>query len=247
MNRKYLIRLDDACPTMDAARWQRMFDILDRNGIRPMVGVIPANEDPQQQVDAPDPLFWENVVSWQQKGYTIALHGYTHVYLTTQGLNGLNPMWTRSEFAGLPLAEQKQKIRLGIVCMREHGINPTYFFAPSHTFDEDTLVALREESDVRIISDTIATHPYRYKGFVFIPQFGGRCRKMRLSGTFTFCLHPSTMTDADFADTERFLSAHRSEFASFDALDLSNVGSKSIKDRLLAFAYFTLRRIRNSR
>ncbi len=29
MNNKYLIRLDDACPTMDKAKWQRIFDILD--------------------------------------------------------------------------------------------------------------------------------------------------------------------------------------------------------------------------
>lgn len=45
MNNKYLIRLDDACPTMDKAKWQRIFDILDGNGVRPMVGIIPHNED----------------------------------------------------------------------------------------------------------------------------------------------------------------------------------------------------------
>ena len=41
--KKYLIRLDDACPTMDAGRWLKMEMLLDQYGIRPMVGIIPAN------------------------------------------------------------------------------------------------------------------------------------------------------------------------------------------------------------
>lgn len=48
---------------------------------------------------------------------------------------------------------------MGVAVMREYGINLKYFSALSHTFDENTLVALQEESDIRIISDTIATRP----------------------------------------------------------------------------------------
>ena len=33
---KYLIRLDDACPTMDAQKWSRIEDILNRGGVKPM-------------------------------------------------------------------------------------------------------------------------------------------------------------------------------------------------------------------
>jgi len=56
---------------------------------------------------------------------------------------------------------QKQKIRDGYAILKEYGLTPKYFFAPSHTFDENTLVALKECSDIRIISDTIATKPYK--------------------------------------------------------------------------------------
>lgn len=49
--RKYLIRLDDACPTMDAKKWQRIEDVFDTYGIRPMVGIIPANKDPKQNIN----------------------------------------------------------------------------------------------------------------------------------------------------------------------------------------------------
>ena len=58
MKQHYLIRLDDACPTMNRRKWQRIEDILDRYGVKPMVGVIPANADPKQIIDEPDRHFW---------------------------------------------------------------------------------------------------------------------------------------------------------------------------------------------
>ena len=83
--KKYLIRLDDACPTMDRVKWVRMEEILDRYGVKPVVGVIPHNEDPSQMIDAPDAAFWGKVQGWHKKGWAIALHGYSHVY---QSFNG---------------------------------------------------------------------------------------------------------------------------------------------------------------
>ena len=241
---QYLIRLDDACPTMDSAKWGRIEEILDCYGIKPMVGVIPHNEDPKQQIDSVDANFWNKVHQWEDKGWAIALHGYNHCYSSDGGLKGLNPMWSRSEFAGLSLEEQQVKIRKGVSIMREQGINPQYFFAPSHTFDENTLNALREESDIRIISDTIATKPYHYKDFVIIPQFGGQCREMKLSGLFTICLHPTTMEDGAFEKTDKFLKTHRELFTSFGDLDLSNVVKKGLFDRLLSWGYFAIRKMR---
>ncbi len=244
MNNKYLIRLDDACPTMDGAKWQRMFDILDRYGVRPMVGIIPHNEDPKQEIDVPDKEFWDKAMQWQQKGYAIALHGYNHCYISDKGLEGLNPLWERSEFAGVPLDVQKQKILDGFEILSSHGVKPKYFFAPSHTFDENTLVALKECTDIRIISDTIATKPYRRGDFVFLPQLGGHCTEMRLKGVWTFCLHPSTMTDANFETTERFLKEHKEEIVGFDSLNVNNLKGMGLLDHLLSRAYFLRRKLR---
>lgn len=244
MNNKYLIRLDDACPTMDKAKWQRIFDILDRYGVRPMVGIIPHNEDPMQEIDAPDEEFWDKAKQWQQKGYAIALHGYNHCYISNKGMEGLNPLWSRSEFAGVSLEVQKQKIRDGFKILSSNGVKPKYFFAPSHTFDENTLKALRECTDIRIISDTIATKPYQKDEFVFLPQLGGHCTEMKILGVWTFCLHPSAMTDANFDATESFLKNHKNEFIGFDELDLSNLKKKSLLGRLLSWVYFSQRKIR---
>lgn len=241
--KRYLIRLDDACPTMDAEKWLRMENILDTYGVRPMVGVIPANKDPKQQIDAVDTEFWTKVKAWEKKGWAIALHGYDHCYISNDGLKGLNPLWERSEFAGVPLNEQKMKIREGIEVFNAHHISPKYFFAPSHTFDANTLLALREESNIRIISDTIATRPYRKGEFVFIPQLGGRCTEMKLPGVWTFCLHPSTMKEEDFASTERFLQAHKEKMIGFDELNLTRLKGKDLMSRLLSWVYFTRRKV----
>ena len=81
---------------------------------------------------------------------------------------GLNPVWNRSEFAGVPLDQQKEKISLGISIFRSNGIEPQFFFAPAHTYDKNTLLALKSESNIRIISDTIAIKPYFEDGFVYI-------------------------------------------------------------------------------
>ncbi len=140
---------------------------------------------------------------------------------------------------------QRQKIGDGFKILIEHGLKPGFFFAPSHTYDENTLVALKERTDIRIISDTIATRPYRKGDFVFLPQMGGHCREMRLSGIWTFCLHPSTMTEDDFTNTEIFLRKHRSDFIGFDELELrGNLGGKDLASRLLSWAYFTKRRLK---
>lgn len=244
---KYLIRLDDACQTMDVKKWKRIENILDSANIHPMVGIIPANKDPEQQISATDPNFWNKVKEWENKGWAIAMHGYDHNFISDKGLLGLNPLWARSEFAGLPFEEQKEKIRNGITIFRENGIEPKYFFAPAHTFDENTLKALREESNIRIISDTIATKPYRMKDFVFIPQLGGHCIEMKIPGIWTFCLHPSKMSNQDFITTENFIKSHKNEMIGFDQLDLSNLKGKDFIGKIFSYIYFAKRKLKGIR
>lgn len=238
---RYLIRLDDACPYMDKNKWQRMEDILDRYGVKPMVGIIPANADPKTMIESEDPMFWRRAKVWQEKGWAIALHGYNHSYISNEGMQGINPIWRRSEFAGVSLETQKDKIRKGVEILKKNNINANYFFAPSHTFDLNTLKALKEESDIRIISDTIAIKPYSFEEFAIIPQVGGHCTKMRIPGFWTFCLHPNMMTEENFQQTESFLKKYKASFLSFDQIDLTALKGKDIFSRLLSWAYFKRR------
>lgn len=245
MRTRYLCRLDDACPTMDTEKWRRIELILNTYNIRPMVGVIPGNNDPEQLINPEDVDFWQKVKYWEDCGWAIALHGFDHCYLSDN--KGINPLWTRSEFAGLSLEIQKQKIKDGVEIMRLNGINPKYFFAPSHTFDDNTLTALKECSDIRIISDTIALKPYRYRDFIFIPQIGGHCFNAPVSGVFTFCFHPSFMSDKDFIALERFIRANKDKFYSFDELKLEGLKDKSLIDKFLSWIYFAQRKLRGIR
>lgn len=241
---KYLIRLDDACPYMDSKKWQRMEDILDKYGVKPLVGIIPANADPQTMIEPETPMFWEKAYRWEEKGWSIALHGYDHVCISDDGMKGLNPFWRRSEFAGLPLDEQSTKIKDGYYILKKYGFEPKYFFAPSHTFDENTLEALRRETDIRIISDTIGRYPYRKDDFIFIPQISGHCTKLPLTGIYTFCFHPNVMKDAQFETLESFIIKHRNDFISFEELNLECTTTKGIFDKVLSKLFFSFRRLR---
>ena len=240
----YLIRLDDACPYMDRAKWQRMEDILEKYGVKPLVGIIPANADPKTMIAPEDADFWKKARLWEKKGWSIALHGYDHVCISDGGMSGLNPFWKRSEFAGLPLELQREKIQKGYSILKEQGFEPKYFFAPSHTFDENTLEALRQETGIRIISDTIGCYPYREDDFVFIPQISGHCSEMPLSGIYTFCFHPNTMKEGTFAALESFLAKNHHQFIGFNDIDLSQFYKKRTVDCLLSCSFFTYRKLR---
>ncbi|MCE8566691.1 MULTISPECIES: DUF2334 domain-containing protein [Bacteroides] len=238
----YLIRLDDACPTMDKNKWERIEFILDQYKICPMVGVIPFNQDISLERNETDYNFWDKVKDWQNKGWKIALHGYNHIYCSKN--SGINPVHKRSEFAGLPLDIQKKKIVDGENILLMKGIRPTYFFAPSHTFDDNTLAALKEGSKIRMISDTPAFSPYREKGFIFIPQQFGTFRDVMIPGYWTFCFHPNSMCDNEFVEFEKFIEKHNVRFISFGDIDITKLGSRTIWDKCYASLYYLYRKIK---
>lgn len=231
---KYILRLDDACEKMDIEKWDRMEQLLDKYGVKPLVGVIPHCEDPMMDNYPIDSNFWSKINNWISKDWSIAMHGYNHVYSTECG--GINPINKRSEFAGVPLEVQKEKIRKGISIMREHGINPKTFFAPSHTFDRNTLLALKAESDINIISDTIANDVYYQDDFQFVPQQSGRVRKLPFK-VVTFCYHPNMMKENNFVYLEQFLEKNAVLFTKFELI-VNKKRKKSILDKILEKIYF---------
>lgn len=242
MNIKYLIRLDDACSTMDIHKWKKIEKILDKYFINPIVGIVPNNEDADLIIGEIDIHFWDKVKEWKAKGWCLALHGYNHVYLTEDG--GMNPIWSRSEFAGVPLNIQKQKIRDGISILREKNIDVKVFFPPSHTFDENTIIALQQESNIRIINDTIALKPYKKYNMILVPQQLGRFRKIKIPGCYTFCFHPNIMEEKDFVSFENFIMNNRKHFISIDDFDFSAIESDTILNKFIRKLYFCVRNVR---
>lgn len=234
---RYLLRMDDACPTMDRSQWRRFEDLFDRFNVKPLVAVIPDNHDPSMEIDPADPLFWNTVKGWIEKGWRVALHGHDHVYVTKEG--GLVPHNKKSEFAGLPYEIQREKIRKGYAILRDHGIDADVWVAPSHTFDDATLTALREETQIRIISDGLARTPFLWKGFAWIPQQLWRGRSVG-SGLWTICLHPNTTTERDFDRLQRFLEKHSDQVVSWQEIPIPT-RERSLGDRVFHRWFFVLR------
>ena len=202
---RYLIRLDDLCPT---SNW-RVFDgierTLDHHGARPVVAVVPDNHDPRLHIDEPDPDFWDRIRRWQAKGWTIALHGYRHEYTTKSS----GDWWhsPKSEFASLPEEEQAAKLDAGLAIFAREGIETRTWIAPNHTFDATT-VRLLVDRGFDTISDGMARHPYTgIHGETWIPCQLWSFLKRR-SGTWSVCLHPNWWDDAALdrfqADVEQY-------------------------------------------
>ena len=125
----------------------------------------------------------------QAKGYTIALHGYQHVYVNQNpGLLKLNP---QSEFAGLPRAEQKAKLRKALAIFADHGVRAEAWVAPSHSFDQNT-VEILGELGLQVISDGLWPRPFTMAdGMVWVPQQLWSFRSAP-SGVWTVCNHHNT-------------------------------------------------------
>lgn len=109
-----------------------------------------------------------------------------------------------------------------------------------HTFDANTLEALKKESNIRIISDTIANDIYFHNDFFFIPQQSGRCRKLPFKVT-TFCYHPNIMSEVDFINLEIFLKKYCNLFKSVDDLQMKK-RKMSLIDYMLKEFYFIRRK-----
>lgn len=231
---RYMIRLDDACPSMAHAKWARFEDVFARFGVKPIVAVVPDNQDPNLQRDAVDPTFWDTVRAWADKGWRIALHGHTHVYTTRE--KGLVPLNARSEFAGVPAEEQRRKIATGYSLLQEKGLAPKIWVAPAHSFDLHTLEALRQETDIRIISDGLATAPYTEHGFTWLPAQNWRVKK-KSTGLWTSCYHPNDTPEKELKILESFLQDNAA--ALVDDLDLLVKNAQNHPRSMADKAYFS--------
>jgi len=236
MSAKYIIRLDDACPTMNRKNWDRMENLLDKYKIKPMVAIIPDNKDEKLMVDEIDNDFWDKSREWQDKNWEIALHGYEHKYATKA--TSIVPINQYSEFAGVDLKKQKEKIREGIAIFKEQNLSCRLWIAPAHSFDENTIKALKSESDINIISDGIAFNTYWEHDMHWVPQQLWQVRKMPF-GTWTICFHPDMMGEKAFERLETFLEKHEKDVISMNDLNFEK-REKNILEKLFEKAYWKI-------
>ena len=237
MNAKYILRLDDACDTMDVVKWDRIEKICDKFLIRPIIAVVPNNKDKKLIKNDIDINFWNKVRGWQNKGWHIALHGYDHQYISNN--SGLVSFNNESEFAGVNFETQLEKIQKGISIFEREKIKTKIWVAPSHTFDQNTLKAIKLKTDIAIVCDGISLSPFRRFGFKWLPQTIWHFRKMPF-GLWTACIHPNEMTDREFDELEKFIQINAKHFVDIDKLKYKKW---TVLNSLFSYFYWVLRMV----
>ncbi len=218
---KCIIRLDDITPDMNWEKFYKVEAILDRYSVRPLIGIVPDNQDETLHFEEKKIDFEEKIKDWQKKGWVFAQHGTYHVYETKDsGILGINPF---SEFAGLSYEVQVEKLSKGRLMLEDMGVNTDIFMAPGHTFDKNTLKALKD-TGFTTITDGLYKLPYREKGLLLVPC--RMCSNFKVKGFDTICLHTNVMEDKDCRQLEEFCKQHKDEIISFLPEELEKMAVK---------------------
>jgi len=209
----YLLRFDDLCPTMNWKIWSEIEAILVEQQIKPILAVVHDNQDASLKVTPSRGDFWERVRQWQERGWTIALHGYDHRYITREA--GLVATRKKSEFAGLPQSAQEEKLRRGVRIFRDEGITPRVWVAPGNSFDQVT-VSLLPKVGIEIICDGHFRFPFEWpRGMIWVPQQLFNFRPAP-AGVWTVCFHSNSWTGEMMQSFREDVAEYGSGIASLD-------------------------------
>ena len=185
--------------------------------------------------------FWDRVRAWQDVGWTIALHGYQHVYETRQaGLMGINAY---SEFAGLPYHVQRGKIEKALAVFKVHGVRADAWVAPANAFDATTVKVLLELG-INVISDGFYCRPVMRLGALWVPMQMWRFRFMPF-GLWTISCHINHFSKADILRFELNIERFASKIVSMDRVICDrSIKSANLQDDIIFFPWLVALRIK---
>ena len=228
--RHILIRFDDICPTMDWKQWQKAMDVFTKYNIKPLLGIIPDCMDPDLQICEPRRDFWDYIRDLQKNGFTIAMHGYQHIF--DSGHRGVINNTQRSEFAGHSFEKQVEKIKRGKEILDQNGIETDVFFAPAHSYDLNTLKALAA-AGFHTVSDGKSAKPFIQEGILCLPCRSSGCPHIRGNGYYTAVFHAHEWTRPDkakgYEQLLRLCEEHSSDICSFPEYINQPTGKKEIQ------------------
>lgn len=228
---KYFFRLDDISSEMDFEKFEKLINLFNQFKIKPLLAVIPDNQDKTLKRDKLNPYFWQQIKELINEGFKIGMHGYQHKYVNKNG--GLLNISQRSEFAGLPYEVQLKKIKKGKEILEKNGIKTETFIAPSHSFDKNTIMALKE-TGFKYISDGISLWPFEKDGIIWFPQVAWKPKEFPL-GIITFCLHPNSFFDKDFQRIEEFIRKENKNIVTFSWIEKWHKNQSKVKKIFFCF------------
>ena len=122
-NTGILIRIDDVCENMDWELMKKLELLFDQYSVKPVLGVIPNNKDEEFLAFSRNDNFWDQVRKWQDKGWVLVQHGYTHIYdkLCRKKSDYFN-YGGGSEFFGHSLETQETRIKKGLEKFKKEEI-----------------------------------------------------------------------------------------------------------------------------
>lgn len=210
---KIAVRMDDITPDMNWDNFRFFQELFEQAGIQPLLGIVPDNRDDNLHCEEAHADFYEEMKSLQSKGYCLSMHGCYHVYSTKKG--GMFPLNNFSEFAGVSYTEQFRMLQEGKRKLEEKGIVTDMFMAPAHSYDSNTLKALKELGFTRL-TDGFGKRPYRYKGLTFYPISFQLSRSLKKdAGYTTMVLHANTITEKDKERYRNIFREHGKDMISY--------------------------------
>lgn len=240
MRAKYLLRFDDICPTMNWDVWNNIEEIIIQNKLKPILAVVPDNTDESLKVDEHNEFFWEKVRYWQNLGWTIGIHGYQHNLRDSN--YGLIPISKKSEFVGDTYKNQIHKIEHSLNILKKNSIKSDLWIAPAHSFDENTLKALKTLK-VSKISDGLNIFPHiDINGIFWIPQQLWKFRRL-FFGVWTVCFHHNKWDQNNINKFEDDIEKYKNHITDLESVsqDYSD-RKKSIFDNIFSFVYILMLR-----
>ena len=211
----FLIRLDDIAENMDWDMMEKDTDLFDKFNIKPILGIIPNNKDPELlNYPKKNIEFWDQVRAWKQKGWEIAMHGNNHVYDKICSKTDYLGLGGSSEFCDHTYEEQYKKLKEGLEKFNSENIKIKIFFAPNHTFDKNTILALKK-CGINQILDGYGLMPYEENGMQFVPQLFYKLYTVPF-GVQTFQIHLNYFKQKDFEEFEKFIKSNSKKIITYE-------------------------------
>ena len=213
-NTGILIRLDDIAENMNWDLMEKSELLFDEFKIKPVLGVIPVNKDEELLSYPRKNNFWDRVRKWRDKGWEISMHGFTHVYDKISKKEDYFNYGGGSEFCGHSLEVQFSRIKNGLNKFNDENIKIKSFFAPNHTFDKNTLLALKK-CGINEVIDGYGLMPYEENKINFIPQLFYKIIKLPF-GIQSLQIHLNYLNQKDFDNFKKFIEKNSKKIITYD-------------------------------
>ena len=227
-----LIRMDDISENMNWDLMDKCESLFDKHNIKPLLGVIPLNKDPELLKHPKNLKFWERVTNWQNKGWEITMHGCNHEYTQISDRKDIFNYGGYSEFYGLDYSEQLNKVKVGLEEFKKRKIDVRSFFAPNHVYDDNTLKALKD-SGIKIIIDGYGLFPYNKFDLLFIPQLFYKEIFLPF-GIQSTQIHLNYWDDKYFLNFEKFISKNYKKIV--DLNYILNLGKTNVFKNIINYS-----------